>query len=232
MVVGQRGAETRSAAAQGGPARLRAVPTGQLMSRPLPFWKRAMDILGALVVIVLVAPLILLVALAIAVDSRGGVLYRQERVGRGGASFTTWKFRSMRVGADRELATLRAQNEASGHIFKMKGDPRVTRVGRVLRKTSLDELPQVWNVLRGDMSLVGPRPPLPAEVAHYEPPHLRRLEGVPGVTGLWQVTARHEHDFEQMVALDLAYLERITLLGDLKILLRTVPTVLFARGSY
>ena len=114
----------------------------------------------------------------------------------------------------------------------MRDDPRITAVGRFLRLSSLDELPQLWNVLKGDMSLVGPRPPLPSEVARYAPEHRRRLEGVPGITGLWQVRARHRHDFEEMVALDVEYLETMSFWGDIRVLLLTIPTVLFARGSY
>ncbi len=173
-----------------------------------------------------------MITLAIVIDSRGGPLYRHTRVGRGGHYFTCWKFRSMRVNADQLRGRLMAQNEAQGHIFKLRNDPRVTRVGRLLRKTSLDELPQLWNVLRGEMSLVGPRPPIPAEVERYEERHYARLAGVPGLTGLWQVTARDAHDFEEMVALDVDYLARVSVQRDLGILLRTVPTVLFARGSY
>ena len=198
----------------------------------MPIWKRALDIVGATLLLVLLLPALLVITLAIVIDSRGGPLYRHTRVGRGGHYFTCWKFRSMRVDADQLRGRLMAQNEAQGHIFKLRNDPRVTRVGRLLRKTSMDELPQLWNVLRGQMSLVGPRPPIPAEVERYEERHYARLAGVPGLTGLWQVTARDAHDFEEMVALDVDYLARVSVQRDLGILLRTVPTVLFARGSY
>lgn len=137
----------------------------------------------------------------------------------------------MHVNADQALASLLEHNEANGHIFKMKDDPRVTRVGRLLRKTSLDELPQLWNVLRGNMSLVGPRPPLVSEVVRYEARELRRLTATPGITGLWQVTARDRHDFEDMVELDAEYAERLGFWLDVRILLKTIPTVLFGRGS-
>ena len=201
-------------------------------SRGLPVWKRAMDIVGAAVGLIVAAPLLLLIALAIVIDDRATPFYQHARVGRGGRCFTAWKFRSMHVGADLRQAELAAHNEANGHIFKMKNDPRRTRVGKFLRKTSLDELPQLWNVLRGDMTLVGPRPPLPSEVALYEEDQLARLGGVPGITGRWQVSARDRHDFDQMLELDVEYLQRITFWGDVKILARTIPTVLFGRGSY
>ncbi len=198
----------------------------------IPVWKRAMDIVGATLLLVLLLPMLVVIALAVVIDSAGGPLYRHTRVGRGGRYFTCWKFRSMRADADTQRARLMAENEAQGHIFKLRHDPRVTRVGRLLRKTSMDELPQLWNVLRGQMSLVGPRPPIPAEVERYEDGHYARLVGVPGLTGLWQVTARDSHDFEEMVGLDVEYLSTVSLRRDLGILLRTIPTVLFARGSY
>ena len=200
--------------------------------RRSPWWKRAMDIVGALILLAIVLPLLLLVALAIVLDSRGGPLYRHERVGRGGGRFTCWKFRSMHADAETQLDGLMEQNEASGLIFKIKHDPRTTRVGRVLRRASLDELPQLWNVLNGSMSLVGPRPPLSHEVAAYEPSEFRRLSGTPGITGLWQIRARDRHDFAEMVLLDIEYLERVSMIGDAMILLKTIPTVLRGRGSY
>lgn len=199
---------------------------------PMPAWKRAMDVAGAAVGLLFLAPLLALIAVAVVADSRGGAFYRQTRVGKGGRLFSCWKFRSMQAGADRMVASLMARNEANGHIFKLRDDPRRTRVGRLLRKTSLDELPQLWNVLRGEMSLVGPRPPIPAEVLRYDLPHLGRLAVVPGITGLWQVTLRGRHDFADMVALDLEYAERLSFLLDVKILLRTVSTVLRGSGSY
>ncbi|MCC7362946.1 MAG: sugar transferase [Dehalococcoidia bacterium] len=198
---------------------------------PMPAWKRGADVAGALFGILFLAPLFALVSLAVMLDSRGGPFYRQTRVGKGGKLFTCWKFRSMHTGADRLVGQLMEQNEANGHIFKMKDDPRRTRVGVFLRKTSLDELPQLWNVLRGDMSLVGPRPPIPAEVIRYDLPHLQRLVVVPGITGLWQVTLRGHHDFADMVALDLRYARELSPLLDVKILLRTVTTVLTGSGS-
>jgi lipopolysaccharide/colanic/teichoic acid biosynthesis glycosyltransferase len=199
---------------------------------PTPAWKRIFDILASATAIVVLSPLLVLIATAVAVDSRGGPIFRQTRVGRGGASFTCWKFRSMYRGADLVHHTLSAQNEAQGLIFKMKEDPRRTRVGKVLRKTSLDELPQLWNVLRGEMSLVGPRPPLVTEVLAYHDEEFRRLAVKPGITGLWQVTLRGRHNFADMVHLDRKYADELSPWLDLRILLKTVPTVLFGRGSY
>lgn len=203
---------------------------GEIVS--MPRWKRAIDITGAGIGLVVLSPFIILVCLAIVVDSRGGPLYRQRRVGHGGQLFVCWKFRSMHRGADRLLAQLLECNEANGRVFKMRDDPRKTRVGKVLRRTSLDELPQLFNVLRGDMSLVGPRPPLITEVATYEPHELRRLATVPGMTGLWQVTLRERHEFSDMVALDVEYAERLSIWLDVQILARTIPTVVLGRGSY
>jgi lipopolysaccharide/colanic/teichoic acid biosynthesis glycosyltransferase len=198
---------------------------------PMPAWKRAIDVAGASVGLFLLWPLFLLLSIAIILDSRGGPIFRQTRVGQGGRCFTCWKFRSMYRGADQMIEKILAQNEANGLIFKMKDDPRRTRVGRFLRKTSLDELPQLWNVLRGDMSLVGPRPPIVSEVIQYQARELQRLATVPGITGLWQVTLRGRHDFADMVALDIEYAEKLSPALDIKILALTIPTVLLGRGS-
>lgn len=198
---------------------------------PIPAWKRATDVIAAAIGLVALAPLFALIALAVMIDSPGPPVFRQVRVGHGGRAFTFWKFRSMHPGADAMIDQLQAHNEANGNIFKMRDDPRVTRVGRWLRKTSLDELPQLWNVLRGDMSLVGPRPPVVAEVLKYEPHQLRRLAAVPGITGLWQVTARDRHDFDDMVRLDVEYAERMNPWLDLTIVLKTIPVVLTGKGS-
>ena len=198
-----------------------------------PWWKRTMDVFGASVGIVVLSPVLLLIGLAIVMESSGGPIFRQARVGRGGKVFTCWKFRSMRRGADAELAELMRENEAEGIIFKMADDPRRTRVGKFLRRTSLDELPQLWNVLRGDMCLVGPRPPTVGEVIRYDRRHLQRLSAQPGMTGLWQVTLRSvRHDFGDMVELDTQYARELSLKLDLKILLKTLPTVLGGKGSY
>jgi exopolysaccharide biosynthesis polyprenyl glycosylphosphotransferase len=200
--------------------------------RLLPAWKRTTDVVGAFIGLLVLAPVMLAVAIAVLVDSPGGPLFRQTRVGLGGRSFTCWKFRSMRADADKIREELLEHNEATGLIFKMKDDPRITRCGRVIRKTSLDELPQLWNVLRGDMSLVGPRPPLVSEVVQYEEHHLGRLTVTPGITGLWQVTSRNRHDFEEMVQLDVEYAKRMSFWFDITIYLRTISTVLKGSGSY
>lgn len=194
--------------------------------------KRAMDVVIALGLIVIGSPLWVVIAAAIALESRGPILYRQPRVGRNGKNFTLMKFRSMVQGADSRRASLRDRSEVDGPIFKMRRDPRTTRVGRVIRRLSLDELPQLWNVLIGDMSLVGPRPPMPSEVVEYQEWHRRRLDVAPGMTGLWQVSGRSKLTFDEMVMLDLFYAENWSLLLDFKILLRTVPTVLRGTGAY
>jgi lipopolysaccharide/colanic/teichoic acid biosynthesis glycosyltransferase len=160
------------------------------------------------------------------------VLYRQRRVGKDGVEFEMLKFRSMRRDADRLRDELISKNEATGPLFKMRKDPRVTRVGRILRRTSLDELPQIINVLRGEMSLVGPRPPLPAEVRLYEEWQTARLRARPGMTGLWQVSGRSEVPFNDMVRLDLHYVRNWSLGLDLEIMLRTIPAVVANRGAY
>ncbi len=194
--------------------------------------KRAIDVVGAALALTLGAPFLGLIAAAIRLDSPGPIIFRQTRVGLNGRRFEMWKFRSMVEGAEEELDALRDLNEVDGPIFKMKDDPRVTRVGRILRRTSLDELPNLWNVLRGDMSLVGPRPPIPSEVNEYLEWHKKRLEVRPGVTGLWQVSGRSLLSFDEQCLLDIYYIENWSLWLDLKILIRTVPRVVFARGAY
>jgi exopolysaccharide biosynthesis polyprenyl glycosylphosphotransferase len=194
--------------------------------------KRAVDIVGAAVGLTLGAPILGLIALAIRLDSPGPTVFRQTRVGAGGKLFEIYKFRSMREGAEAELEQLLELNEADGPIFKIRDDPRLTRVGRFLRRTSLDELPQLWNVLRGEMSLVGPRPPIPSEVEGYQEWHKKRLDGRPGVTGLWQISGRSLLSFDEQVLLDIYYIENWSLWLDFKILLRTVPQVLFGDGAY
>jgi exopolysaccharide biosynthesis polyprenyl glycosylphosphotransferase len=193
--------------------------------------KRAFDLLASATALVLVSPVFIAIAIAIRRDSAGPVFFRQRRVGLNGREFTFFKFRSMRIGAEAELALLRASNEMDGPVFKMRLDPRITRVGKFLRRTSLDELPQFWNVLMGQMSLVGPRPPLPAEVRQYLPWQRRRLSVKPGITCTWQVSGRNEIDFEQWMRLDLAYIDGWSFWGDIGICLKTVPAVLFARGA-
>jgi exopolysaccharide biosynthesis polyprenyl glycosylphosphotransferase len=194
--------------------------------------KRATDLLLVSLGLLLISPILLMIAAAVKLDSPGSVFYRQQRVGKDGRLFSMFKFRSMCQDADRRLETLQTQNEATGPLFKMRNDPRVTPVGAVLRRWSLDELPQLLNVLRGEMSLVGPRPPLPKEVEEYEEWQLGRLRAVPGLTGLWQVSGRSEVPFHDMVRLDLHYIRNWSLALDFEILLRTIPAVLSNRGAY
>ena len=193
--------------------------------------KRAIDVTLSGVALIAAAPILALVALAVRLESPGPVFYPQFRVGKNGA-FKIYKVRSMYRDAETRLADLQARNEAGGVIFKMKDDPRRTRVGRIIRKLSLDELPQVWNVFKGDMSIVGPRPPLPQEVEQYDEWHKRRLEVTPGLTGLWQVSGRSDLPFDEMVMLDLYYIENWSLGLDLKIILQTIPAVVSMRGAY
>jgi exopolysaccharide biosynthesis polyprenyl glycosylphosphotransferase len=194
--------------------------------------KRALDMIVVSLGLIVISPLLGLISLAIVLDSRGPIFYGQERVGKDGRHFRMLKFRSMVTDADRRLAALKEHNEVSGPMFKMRRDPRVTRVGRFIRRWSLDELPQLFNVLRGEMSLVGPRPPVPSEVSEYEEWQLGRLRAVPGLTGLWQVSGRSEVSFHDMVRLDLHYIRNWSLSLDIEILLRTIPAVLTSRGAY
>jgi exopolysaccharide biosynthesis polyprenyl glycosylphosphotransferase len=194
--------------------------------------KRVMDVTIAAVGGLLALPLLGLIALAIKLDSPGPAVFRQLRVGKKGQRFWCYKFRSMREGAEDEQEHLQAYNEADGPLFKMRDDPRRTRVGRWLRRPSLDELPQLYNVLRGEMSLVGPRPPLPHEVAQYEAWQMRRLEVAPGITGLWQVSGRSDLTFDEQCLLDIYYIENWSPFLDIKILLRTVPQVFTGDGAY
>lgn len=197
------------------------------------FSKRVLDCLGAGVGLLLLTPLFLLLSLLIRLDSRGPVLFSQTRVGKDGEEFRCWKFRSMFVDAEARKAELAAANEmAGGVIFKMKRDPRITRVGRFIRKASIDELPQLWNVLAGDMSLVGPRPPVPQEVAQYTPYERQRLAVKPGLTCFWQVSGRSDLPFDEQVKLDIHYTQVRCFRLDIELLLRTIPAVLFARGAY
>ena len=194
--------------------------------------RRALDVVVSSAALLLFLPVLMLIALLIRLTSPGPVLFVQTRVGQGGTEFPVFKFRSMYLNAEERLHTVLAGNERSGPVFKMKRDPRITRVGRVLRRCSLDEVPQLLNVLRGEMSLVGPRPALPREVALYTPEQGVRLSVVPGLTGLWQVSGRAELSFEASVALDREYVERQSLWLNVVILARTVPAVLTGHGAY
>ncbi len=211
--------------------------------------KRVLDVVGACVGILVFAPLMLLTAFAIALSSRGPILYRQQRVGKDGVPFTFFKFRSMFVdndervhrefvkgliteGAGSASSPASATTDSGKPLYKMRGDPRITPVGRFIRKTSIDELPQLWNVLMGTMSLVGPRPPIPYETEHYQAWHARRVYSVkPGITGLWQVEGRSTVTFNEMVRIDLRYIRSCSLSLDLMILLKTVGVVLFCKGA-
>ncbi len=201
-------------------------------SRTARLFKRVVDILGSLVALIVAAPLLAIIAIAIKLDSPGPVLFRQERVGYNDRRFYILKFRSMRKGAEEEIEQLRELNEADGPIFKMRDDPRLTRVGKILRRTSLDEWPQFINVLRGEMSLVGPRPPIPAEVEQYQAWHKKRLSAPQGLTGLWQVSGRSRLAFDEMVLLDIYYIEHWSPWLDFSIILRTIPTAFRGEGAY
>ncbi len=194
--------------------------------------KRAFDVVAAAGGLLVLWPVFAVIALLIRADDGGPVFFRQERVGVGGSTFEMLKFRSMVVDAEARLAALAAQSEGNGVLFKMKEDPRVTRIGRTLRRFSLDELPQLWNVLRGEMSLVGPRPPLPSEVESYAGHETRRLISKPGITGLWQVSGRSDLSWEESVRLDLYYVENWSFTGDLLLLMRTVVQLFRHDGAY
>jgi exopolysaccharide biosynthesis polyprenyl glycosylphosphotransferase len=194
--------------------------------------KHGVDRVAALVALVLLAPVMVTIALLVKLSSPGPVFYRQERIGLNGQSFTMLKFRSMVVDADRKLDDLRGDNISDGLLFKMRSDPRVTPVGRILRRLSLDELPQLLNVLRGTMSLVGPRPPLPSEVARYDRSVSRRLLVRPGLTGLWQISGRSDLSWEESVRLDLRYVENWSLALDMVILWKTGRAVIRSEGAY
>lgn len=202
-------------------------------NRAYLFVKRFIDFFGALVGLVLLSPLFLVVSILIKLeDPTGGVIFRQIRVGKNGKKFNIYKFRSMVSNAEQLLEGLLDKNETTGAMFKMKDDPRITRIGHFIRKTSIDELPQLLNVLKGDMSLVGPRPPLPREVDEYSDYDMQRLLVQPGCTGLWQISGRSNVGFNQMVEYDLEYIRNRTLLKDIMIMLKTVVQLIWSRGAY
>ncbi|MGG4145912.1 sugar transferase [Paenibacillus algorifonticola] len=195
--------------------------------------KRAVDIIGAATGIMILSPILILVAVLIKLeDPRGKIFFYQTRVGRNERTFKMYKFRSMVSNAEEMLEDLLSQNEVEGAMFKMKEDPRITKIGRFIRKTSIDELPQFWNVLRGDMSLVGPRPPVPREVESYSSYDKLRLRVTPGCTGLWQVSGRNELSFHEMVELDLQYIEQRSIIFDIKIILLTVKVMFGSKDAY
>jgi exopolysaccharide biosynthesis polyprenyl glycosylphosphotransferase len=219
------------------PQHLHATADGYLhylSIRPKPVqraMKRAIDIAVSAAALGVLAPLLVAVAALVSLTSRGPILFRQVRVGQHGRQFHMLKFRSMVVNAEELKARLLAQNEQCGPVFKMKTDPRITAIGRFIRKYSIDELPQLVNVLRGEMSLVGPRPPIPAEVAKYEAWQRRRLSVRPGLTCVWQVSGRNEISFEDWMYLDMQYIDHWSLLHDLRLIAKTVPVVLTGRGA-
>jgi exopolysaccharide biosynthesis polyprenyl glycosylphosphotransferase len=206
---------------------LRRTPTGEARL----FFKRVIDLVGVTILILAALPVMIVVAIAIKLESRGPVLFRQIRCGRNGRTFVMLKFRSMVVDAESQRERLRHLNEMSGPVFKIRRDPRVTTVGAFIRKTSLDELPQFFNIFAGDMSLVGPRPPIPSEVEQYKPWQRRRLSVKPGLTGLWQVSGRNNIDFDEWMRLDLHYIDEWSLWLDFKILIRTLPAVFTRSGA-
>ena len=210
-------------------------PTIPLHRREFPMgafaMKRTLDLIIATLALLVLAPVMLALAIAVRGSSKGSILFRAQRIGRKGRTFVCFKFRTMVADADLLRADLEHRNERDSVLFKITDDPRVTRAGRWLRKYSLDELPQLVNVLRGDMSLVGPRPPIASEVKQYDLSHLRRLDVLPGITGLWQVEARQDPSFDSYISLDTAYVENWSLWLDLKILMRTIGVVLEGTGS-
>jgi lipopolysaccharide/colanic/teichoic acid biosynthesis glycosyltransferase len=210
-----------------------SAPKGLLAAAPLELAiKRAMDLFLGIVGTLLLLPLLLGTALAVAITSRGSIFYVHERIGRDGRPFRMYKFRSMYRNANQIKERYMEMNDVNGPVFKCRRDPRMTPVGRLIRKLSVDELPQLINVLRGEMSLVGPRPPLPEEYREYGPREMPRMKVLPGMTGIWQVSGRSDLDFETWVALDLRYIATWSLWQDLKLLAQTVPAVITARGAY
>ena len=201
--------------------------------RSLKLTKRIFDIVVASLIIVLISPLLLITALLVKLEDGGPVIFKQKRIGRGGAAFPLYKFRSMVPNAEQIRAEqLEQHNEADGRLFKMKKDPRVTRIGRFIRRYSIDELPQLFNVLKGEMSLIGPRPALANEVEQYKKHVRRRLDVRPGITGLWQVSGRSDLSWDDAVRLDLYYVDNWSLVQDIVILMKTVRAVLSSRGAY
>ena len=208
------------------------IPPQNVESAGYRMVKRAFDLLGGSCIAVLMLPIFPLIALVIKLDSRGSIFYGHDRVGLSGKPFKFYKFRSMYEGSDRRQGDLIEQNEQDGPVFKIRSDPRITGVGGFLRRSSLDEIPQIINVLKGDMSIVGPRPPLASEVEQYLPWQRRRLDVKPGITCLWQISGRSEIGFDEWMRLDLEYLRTRSLRTDLLIFLKTIPAVIRRKGAY
>ena len=195
--------------------------------------KRVIDIVGALAGLLLLSPFVLVVAILIKMqDPRGPIFFKQQRIGKDGQTFYMYKFRSMVTNAEELLKDLLEKNEISGAMFKMKKDPRITKVGKFIRKTSIDELPQLWNVMKGEMSLVGPRPPLPREVEEYDDYDKQRLTVTPGCTGLWQISGRNSLGFKEMVELDLKYISERNIWMDIKVILKTFLVLFESRNAF
>lgn len=196
------------------------------------FFKRAIDVTLSIIGLTFLSPFLALVALFINLDSKGGTFYKQERIGLYGQKFFMYKFRTMKVDADKEYETLKNKNETNDNMFKIMDDPRITSIGGFLRKYSIDEIPQFVNILRGEMSLVGPRPPLEREVEFYQSWHYLRFSTLPGITGLWQVSGRSDiTDFKKVVLYDYIYTVKWSFFEDIKIILKTIPVVIYAKGA-
>ncbi len=214
--------------------RPRLTPDAALLVAPR--WKlgvkRLVDVLGAMLALLVLVPVLMAAAAAVKLTSPGPLLFSQRRTGKNGREFSFYKFRSMGLNAEAERDALLDLNECTGPIFKIREDPRLTPVGRFMRRASIDELPQLWNVLRGEMSLVGPRPPIPSEVETYSDWESQRLYVKPGITCIWQVSGRSELDFETWVGMDIEYIEGWSLWFDLELLAKTIPAVLSGRGAY
>ncbi|MBT2286440.1 sugar transferase [Paenibacillus polymyxa] len=207
--------------------------SGQNADKVYLFMKRMLDLLGSFIGLIILCPLFAVIGLLIKIEApQGSVFFRQVRVGQNGKEFHMYKFRSMVANAEDLLEQLIDQNEVNGNMFKMKNDPRITRIGKFIRKTSLDELPQLWNVFRGEMSLVGPRPALPREVKNYTSYDRQRLQMIPGCTGLWQVSGRNSVGFEEMVELDLTYARERSMMVDIKIIFRTFKVLVGSKDAY
>ncbi|WP_127551235.1 sugar transferase [Paenibacillus amylolyticus] len=207
--------------------------SGQNADKVYLFMKRMLDLLGSFIGLIILCPLFAVIGLLIKIEApQGSVFFRQVRVGQNGKEFHMYKFRSMVANAEDLLEQLIDQNEVNGNMFKMKNDPRITRIGKFIRKTSLDELPQLWNVFRGEMSLVGPRPALPREVKNYTSYDRQRLQMIPGCTGLWQVSGRNSVGFEEMVELDLTYARERSMVVDIKIIFRTFKVLVGSKDAF
>lgn len=194
--------------------------------------KRITDIVIALLLVAFFLPIIPIVAILIRLDTKGSIMFKQKRVGRNGRIFYFYKFRSMVNGAENVIGTLRPLSTVDGPVFKLRDDPRITAVGRFLRRSSLDEIPQLFNVIKGDMSIVGPRPNLPSEVSYYLPWQRKRLDVTPGITCFWQIAGRSHIGFQEWMRLDLEYIRKRSFVTDLKIILKTVPAVIARKGAY